>query len=1839
MGIGDFLNSVGDKIEHGLETATEKVGQAYNTVLDTESRVAKAVGADGLSNFLDDLGDKIADATGGAVPEKELGETTDPKELIRGDVAKINEVTEHLGTIGTAINQTGDALRKIDIADWSGAAASAFHDEYSKQPKLWWDGADAMSRAKIALDAWSHEVSAAQIKASDAIATWEAADREERDRKNEWNAQTDEQHDGRTLTDTWTTLRDQAKAILGGARTQRDAAADTAAAAIIAATEIAPTEPPFLSRWGSNFEDLSAAMEQAKLNFTSGLLTSLTGIVQFVRSINPVDTYNITHPAEYLSTMSDLGTGMILAAADPKATASAMLSGFRTNPSEALGALTGDILTTVATGGAGGATKFGASAVDKASDAARLGNAGRNLVDDAAGAANRHPLESPGTTPVAHTPDKPVAPNTNPVNTTPDAASTKPAGTTPDAPATNPVGQAGDAPGTSSLGTDPEIPKSNQIEDSAPNPANKGPDPDVPSPESPRTPDTEPSAPHDGSPDNGPATTPNGIDDNPSGKPTPAEAEPNPATASPDGRPPQATPDTPDHPAIHPDSDNSPSATDPGGHGTHHDDGTTNAGDPDSGTQTGAHDGDAGSSPDQPDNAHERLASNDNGGNGEPSVGDTGQHNPPETDSTRDQTTEGGDPVNVATGEFLLPLTDVDLPGILRLVLKRAHHSNYRFGRWFGTSWSATLDMRVVVEADCATVVFEDGMLLPYPHAEVGVGVEPITGGQRWKLTRTDVGGYRLWDPERELVWHFAPEPVLEGLDTQLGNFAISAITDRHHNRIRFHYNSDGEPIEVTHSGGYRVILDSAEGRVTAISIVGDVDGIDIATRVREFGYENGELTTVVNDVGGTTRFAYDEQHRMLSWTDSNGSWVANTFDESGRVIAQRGLGGVMDADFEYLEFGNGGGRLTRLTDSRGGATGYGFDSDLRLRDIVNPDGGRRHIDYNRHRKPLSVTEPDGARTHYEYTSDGDVAKITRPDGTDITIEYAHVNRPTMITNPDGTTTHREWDKTGNLVAVTDAADARTQFSHNSTGAITEVRDPDGAVTRIETDPAGLPVAITDPYGSTTTIRRDPFGRPSQVTDQLGNTTHYEWTAQGKPARRVDPDGYVETWTYDGEYNLLSHTDRNGGVTRYTYGGYDKVTVRTDPDGSTTRYLYNTELHLTTVINPLGQRWIYDYDTTGRLVAGTDYTGATTTYTYTATGRVASVTPATGTTRHHRYDILGNLTSITADSGEYLAYTHDPAGRVLTAINGIDETRIHTLQFTYTPTGQVATQQLDDQPPMVNEYDHRSRRIRRTTPTGAVTTWRHNTIGQITALTADGTDIMFNHDRAGRLTGWRIGEVDVERTFTPVGGIASQEVTGFPATTSSLDFGDAPTARPDAFLIRRDDYTYRPDGYLTHHTATRSDAPSTRATYTLDPIGRVNAITRDNTLTEAYEYDALSNITASLPTATEDPQPGPSSPHRHLNGREYHNNLLVRDGRNHYYYDPAGRLIRKVTTRISRKPAVWHYRYNAFDQLTDVYTPEKEWWKYTYSPYGQRVTKSRLDQTDGQILDRKDFNYDAAQLVEQIEVDKSIRWHYIPGRYTPLTQVIDTPTAASKSALITDISGLPTTIIDLATARQQATSTHALWGITTWTGNASTPLRFPGQYADPETGLHHNYFRVYDPESGLYLAADPLGLAPADNPRTFPHNPVTWSDPLGLAPDYNQPNRNAPNFAVDSSGEASDLRPGHRPDGEQVFSGHGGIPIGDTSLTTVPPGTSVNMYGPHGDPISDALGNNIELHGTATPVETFGPGSQIPDYILSPPHGLNILGTPLTVNQSTRLSELLRANQGTVHWAACRSLY
>ena len=61
------------------------------------------------------------------------------------------------------------------------------------------------------------------------------------------------------------------------------------------------------------------------------------------------------------------------------------------------------------------------------------------------------------------------------------------------------------------------------------------------------------------------------------------------------------------------------------------------------------------------------------------------------------------------------------------------------------------------------------------------------------------------------------------------------------------------------------------------------------------------------------------------------------------------------------------------------------------------------------------------------------------------------------------------------------------------------------------------------------------------------------------------------------------------------------------------------------------------------------------------------------------------------------------------------------------------------------------------------------------------------------------------------------------------------------------------------------------------------------------------------------------------------------------------------------------------------------------------------------------------------------------------------------------------------------------------------PIRFQGQSFDVETGLHYNRFRYYDPDLGMFVSRDPIGLMGGSNVFQYAPNPTGWIDPFGLS--------------------------------------------------------------------------------------------------------------------------------------------
>ncbi len=97
----------------------------------------------------------------------------------------------------------------------------------------------------------------------------------------------------------------------------------------------------------------------------------------------------------------------------------------------------------------------------------------------------------------------------------------------------------------------------------------------------------------------------------------------------------------------------------------------------------------------------------------------------------------------------------------------------------------------------------------------------------------------------------------------------------------------------------------------------------------------------------------------------------------------------------------------------------------------------------------------------------------------------------------------------------------------------------------------------------------------------------------------------------------------------------------------------------------------------------------------------------------------------------------------------------------------------------------------------------------------------------------------------------------------------------------------------------------------------------------------------------------------------------------------------------------------------------------------------------------------------------------------------------------TDLIGRPVFATDDAGVKVWEATYLPFGGVHTSTG-PNLKLRFPGQWFQSETSLHQNWMRDYDPTTGRYMQADPLGLVDGASIYGYAlQNPGRYVDPTG----------------------------------------------------------------------------------------------------------------------------------------------
>ena len=350
--------------------------------------------------------------------------------------------------------------------------------------------------------------------------------------------------------------------------------------------------------------------------------------------------------------------------------------------------------------------------------------------------------------------------------------------------------------------------------------------------------------------------------------------------------------------------------------------------------------------------------------------------------------------------------------------------------------------------------------------------------------------------------------------------------TDANGHTTRFEHDALGRQIARTLPDGAteRFVYDAVGNRIARTDFGGATttyiyDALDrLSQRLQtdgttvDFSYTATGRRAAMTDPRGTTTYTYDARDRRVATTTPEGWVLRNAWDAEGRRTgltldlgdpAEGGLG-VYTTTYAY----DGTGRLTTVTDARGGVSSYGYDALGRQVSLVQSNGVTTTRTYNPAGRLLGLTTIDPA---------GDVLQ-----SFDYTL--GSTGRRKSVQEHDGTVRAWSYDALHRLTAerVTDGAGALVhehRFTYDPVGnRLTQEReDGDGSLERIESLFDDRDRMLSETVGGVaTTYGWDSNGNRISKTATEGTTT-YSWDSENRLAQVGLPDGTTVTNLYDGD--------------------------------------------------------------------------------------------------------------------------------------------------------------------------------------------------------------------------------------------------------------------------------------------------------------------------------------------------------------------------------------------------------------------------------------------------------------------------------------------------------------------------------------------------------------------------------------------------------------------------------------------------------------------------------------------------------------------------------------------------
>ncbi|MGU9807629.1 UNVERIFIED_CONTAM: RHS repeat protein [Pseudomonas sp. CM11] len=1011
-------------------------------------------------------------------------------------------------------------------------------------------------------------------------------------------------------------------------------------------------------------------------------------------------------------------------------------------------------------------------------------------------------------------------------------------------------------------------------------------------------------------------------------------------------------------------------------------------------------------------------------------------------------TQTSGCPVSMVTGEELLTLDDGTLDGRLPFVFTRLYRTSaVDLDIGLGRGWSHALAHRLLLEGEQVIWIDQENRRTTFPlPSEQRPAIHN-------SLARAAI--YLGVEPDELIIAQPGEDaPFLHFRDGHL-----TALSDRYANRLTIKRNIHGDISRLDNGAGRALRLRYEQRHLVAIDYQSFHPAItlDEAWRTEQtlvsYRYDGRfRLIEATNAAGESERYDYDDQHVILQRQLAGGAsffWEWQGAGRAARCVRHWASFAQMDSRYTWGEDGQ-----VTVQHLDGSQEVYVHDERARLVRKVEPDGGEHLKAYDPQGRLIAEQDPLGAVTEYRYDEAGRLVALIPPDEEPTSYEYRHGFLHTRSRGKAVWQYRR--NAQGDVIEVIDPHGQSTGYDYDAQGQLLAIRYPDGSEHRFTRNQLGQLTEETLPDTGRRCFSYDAQGRLLTRQDEHGALTHYHWDAVGRLLETTLPGGATRAWHYNAYGKVTAERDELGRTTRYEYADdLHLISRRLNPDGSELKYRYDSaRLLLTEIENESGEKYQLDYTPNGLIRQQIGFDGQRTAYAYDLNGHLLEKTEhgadgAQWVTRYQR-DGAGRLLVKTLPDGQAIEYRYDGLGRLVHVNDGTD----HPLAF---------------------EYDAQDRLISEHQGWGTLR-YRYDACGRLNHLRLpDNSQLDYHHARGGVLTaidlnGARLTEHQLS------GGHERQRRQGL--LLSQYDYDEqgrlkAQTVWQNQQQLFWRDYAYSANGNLQSISDKRN-----RRHYQYDPLDRLIGIDYSHSEPpEHFAHDPAGNLLMQ-------DRPGPTT----LKG-----NRLLMEGDRHYDYDAFGNLIRE--RRGKAQCLVSEYRYDSQHRLIGVTTAHGRETSYRYDAFGRRISKT----VDGLTTE---FFWQGDQVVAESSSRHHRSYVYEPGTFRPLALLDGKGPNACPFYYHLDHLGTPQeltnyggTIVWSARYRGYGKTTKLVHG---GGEQLEQPLRFQGQYFDPESGLHYNRHRYYNPETGRYLTPDPSKLAGGLNGYRYTLNPTGWVDPLGL---------------------------------------------------------------------------------------------------------------------------------------------